>query len=145
MCGRKKSPCEVPREVASEVGPDDVPMAREASPDGWAVGRLVDIVGDRWRACAAQAEALADLLRQVLPARDMVALGDVWESAVVALSLLEGPLARGSASDLLARWLILAANRAGEWYRPRDRRPHQGRPGAYLAGDISEPVAGWPY
>ena len=117
-------------------------MAGGASPDGWAADRLVDIVGDRWRACHAQAEALAALLRQVLPARDLVALGDVWESAVAALSLLEGPLPRATGSDLLAQWVILATNRAGEWFRPRDRRPQQGRPSVYLAGDISELAAG---
>ena len=117
-------------------------MARGASPNGWAADRLVDIVGDGWWACDAQAEALAVLLRQMLPARDLVALGDVWEAAAAALSLNRGTLGRPSASYLLAQWLSLAAHRAGEWYRPREQRPQQDRPSVHPAGDLSELEAG---
>ena len=83
---------------------------------------------------------MAALLQQALPARDRVALGDVWEAAVSALSVRQGPLTRASATHLLARWLRLGANRAEEWRRPRDQRPKQGRPHVRLAGDVSELV-----
>ena len=102
----------------------------------------MEIVGDGWQASAAQAGTLAALLRQVLPAHDSVALGDIWEAAVAALVLRPGPLELAAAGPLLGGWLRLGANQAAEWYRPRDRRPKRDRTSVRPVADISEVVTG---
>ena len=116
-------------------------MARTTSPNPWAAEQLVGIVGSGWQASAAQAEALAGLLRGAMPGADLVALGEVWEAAGAALSRRCGPLSAAAADHLIAGWLRLGTNRADEWRRPRDQRPKRGRASVRPTGDLSRVVA----
>ena len=53
--------------------------------------------------------ALAALLRSELAPAYLVALGEVWEAAVAALSARPGRLTRPAATRLLGSWLRLVA------------------------------------
>jgi hypothetical protein len=117
-------------------------MARATSPEPWAVDQLVEIVGDRWQAGGAQADALAAMLSRALPPQDLVALGEVWEAAEDALSRQLGPLTQAAAGHLVAAWLRLGADRA-DGRRPRGQRPEQGWQGVRPTGDISGVMARW--
>jgi hypothetical protein len=116
-------------------------MASTTSLNPWAAEQLAGIVGSGWQAGAAQAEALAGLLRRAMPSADLVALGEVWEAAGAALSRRSGPLSVAAADDLVAGWLRFAARRADEWRRPRDQRPKQGRASVHPTADLSRVVA----
>ena len=82
------------------------------------------------------------LLRSELAPAYLVALGEVWEAAVAALSARPGRLARPAATRLLGSWLRLAANRADEWHRPRHQRENAGRAVVRPEADIAA-VARW--
>jgi hypothetical protein len=103
----------------------------------WSPADLVEIVGSGWRDDAGQSNALAALLRRAVPFRDLVALSEVWETAVASLTRGRGPLTVTGADRLVGEWLALATERADAWRRPRSQRGKPGRRSERPAGDLS--------
>lgn len=112
-------------------------VVRLLGADGWSPADLVAIVGSGWRDDASQSDALAALLRRAVPPDDLVALGDVWETAAASLARRSGPLTLRGADRLVGEWLALAAERADSWRRPRSQRRKRGRRSECPVGDLS--------
>jgi hypothetical protein len=114
-----------------------VAMARVLSLGIWSPEDLVDIVGTGWTNDPCQADALAVLLRAVLPASHLAALGEVWTDAVASLAANPGELALADAVHLIHLWCRQAASRSEEWRRPRRQRRRHRRRSEHPAGDLA--------